>query len=164
MTPRPATWAATFAVTTPDDTSIVVRREFGAPPERVWRAMTEPDHLRRWLGDERVPLTTCEMDVRVGGRFRWVFGDPGSERSMGVSGTFEEVDHPRRLVTTEQFDDFPGPSVNTLELSPVGLDRTAMTLTVRYPDQVTRDGWVASGMTTGLGQGYDRLDEVLAAD
>ena len=160
--PRPMNWPATFTVSTPDDTSIVVRREFGAPPAKVWQAMTEPEHLRRWLGDEQHPLTTCEMDVRAGGRFRWVFGDPDSQQSMGVSGSFEEVDFPQRLVSREQFDDFPGPSVNTLLLEPLGEDRTAMTLTVRYPDQATRDGWVASGMTDGLGQGYDRLDAVLA--
>jgi uncharacterized protein YndB with AHSA1/START domain len=150
-------------VTVPtDDTAIVVRREFGAPPARVWRAMTEPEHMRRWLGNEQFPLSTCEMDVRVGGRFRWVFGTPGTDQTMGVSGTFEEVDHPHRLVTIEKFDDFPGPSTNTLELAPLGEDRTAMTLTVRYPDREIRDGWVASGMTDGLGQGYDRLDDLLA--
>jgi uncharacterized protein YndB with AHSA1/START domain len=158
-------WPATFAVTipddTPDDTSVVVRREFGAPPAKVWRAMTEPDHMRRWLGDEQLPLTTCEMDVRVGGVYRWVFGDPDSAHSMGVSGTFEEVEPPHRLVTTETFDAFPGPSTNTLELAALGEDRTSMTLTVRYPDQEIRDGWVASGMTQGLGRGYDRLDELL---
>ena len=158
MTP----WAATLDVTTPDETSIVVRREFGAPPAKVWRAMTEPAHMRRWLSDQQFPLTTCEMDVRVGGVFRWVFGDPDTGHSMGVSGTFEEVDHPHRLVTTEKFDDFPGPSLNTLVLDPLGDDRTAMTLTVRYATREIRDGWVASGMTDGLGQGYDRLDDVLA--
>jgi uncharacterized protein YndB with AHSA1/START domain len=160
-------WPATFDVevpTGPDDTSIVVRREFGAPPRRVWRAMTQPEHMRRWLGDPELPLTTCEMDVRVGGRFRWVFGTPGTERSMGVSGTFDEVEPHSRLVSTEKFDDFPGPSVNTLVLTPLGDDRTAMTLIVRYPDQEIRDGWVSSGMTVGLGQGYDRLDQVLASE
>src|ERR1700754_3626169 len=104
-------WSATFDVATPDDTSIVVRREFGAPPARVWRAMTEPAHLRRWLGDPDFPLTTCEMDVRVGGSFRWVFGAPDGEATIGVSGTFEEVAHPNRIVTTEQFDDYRGPSL-----------------------------------------------------
>ena len=82
---------------------------------------------------------------------------------MGVSGTFDDVAAPSLLVSTEKFDDFPGPSVNTLVLSPLGDDRTAMSLTVRYPDREIRDGWVASGMTEGLGQGYDRLDEVLAS-
>ena len=153
-------WPATFDVSTPDDATIVVRREFGAPAWRVWRAMTEPEHMVRWLGNPEFPLTTCEMDVRVGGRYRWVFGS--GERSMGVSGTFDEVDSPARLVSTEQFDDFPGPSVNTLLLDERDDGRTAMTLEIRYPDRATRDGWVASGMTDGLGQGYSRLDEVLA--
>jgi len=155
-------WPATFAVATPDDTSLVVRREFGAPPARVWRAMTEPEHMRRWLGSPDFPLTTCEMDVRVGGAYRWVFGS--GERSMGVSGTFEEVSAPTRMVSTEKFDDFPGPSENTIVLDDRDDGRTAMILTVRYPDKETRDAWVASGMTDGLGQGYDRLDEVLAAE
>jgi uncharacterized protein YndB with AHSA1/START domain len=161
--PWPATFAVTVPTTEPDDTSIEVHREFGAPPDRVWRAMTEPEHLRRWLGNPGFPLTTCEMDVRVGGSYRWVFGTPGGDGSMGVSGTFDEVAPPSRLVSTEKFDDFPGPSLNTLVLSPLGDDRTAMTLTVRYLDREIRDGWVASGMTEGLGQGYDRLDEVLAS-
>lgn len=161
----PINWPATFAVSvpsqTPEDTTIVIRREFGAPPAKVWRAMTEPEHLVRWLSNEQFPMTTCEMDVRVGGLFRWVFATPDGA-GMGVSGTFEEVDHPHRLVSTEKFDDFPGPSINTLELESRGDDRTAMTLTVRYPSREIRDGWVASGMADGLGQGYDRLDEVLA--
>jgi uncharacterized protein YndB with AHSA1/START domain len=123
--------------------------------------MTEPEHLRRWLGTPEFPLTTCEMDVRLGGVFRWVFATPDGA-GMGVSGTFDEVAHPHRLVTTEKFDDYPGPSTNTLVLDPLGDDGTSMRLTVRYPDQEIRDGWVASGMTDGLGQGYDRLDDVLA--
>ena len=156
-------WPATFEVAMPDDTSIVVHREFGAAAEKVWRAMTEPAHLKRWLGSPGFPLTTCEMDVRVGGRYRWVFTQPSGEWTMGVSGTFDEVAAPTRMVTTEQFDDFPGPSVNTLALN--GREdgtSTTMTLTVRYPDREARDGWVASGMTDGLGLGYVRLDEVLA--
>ena len=99
-------WPATFAVATPDDTSIVVRRDFGGPPARVWRAMTEPEHMRRWLGDPEFPLTTCEMDVRVGGAYRWVFGS--GDRAMGVSGTFDEVAVPTRLVSTEMSTTSPG--------------------------------------------------------
>jgi len=156
-------WARSFEVTTPDDTSVVVRRDFGAPPGKVWRAMTEPEHLRRWLGDPSFPLTVCEMDVRVGGTYRWVFTQPGGPGTMGVGGTYEEVERPRRIVSTEQFDDFPGPSVNTLVLGERADGRTAMSLTVRYADRETRDGWVASGMTDGLGRGYERLDEALEA-
>lgn len=156
-------WTDTFDVTTPDDTSIVMRRDFDASPDRLWRALTEPEHLQRWLGDPAFPLTTCEMDVRVGGSYRWVFTQPDGSASMGISGTYDEVERPRRMVSTEQFDDYPGPSVNTLVLDERDDGRTAMTLTVRYVDRQMRDGWVASGMAEGLGRGYERLDEVLAA-
>ena len=155
-------WADTFDVTTPDETSIVMRRDFGASADKMWRALTEPEHLRRWLGDPAFPLTTCEMDVRVGGSYRWVFTQPDGPGSMGISGTYDEVERPQRMVSTEQFDDYPGPSVNTLVLEERD-GRTAMTLTVRYVDREMRDGWVASGMAEGLGRGYERLDEVLAA-
>ncbi len=156
-----AAWRTGFTVSTPDDTSIVADRMFAAPPDRVWRAMTEPEHLRQWLGSPDFPLTTCEMDVRVDGAYRWVFGDPSGDHTMGVSGTFRDVERPGLLVSIEEFDDFPGPSTNTLVLTGRDDGTTAMTLTVRYPDRATRDGWVASGMTTGLSAGYDRLDALL---
>ena len=157
-----ASWRTGFAVSTPDETTIVAERGFAAPPGRVWRAMTEPEHMKRWLGSPDFPLTTCEMDVRVGGAYRWVFSDPASDNAMGVSGVFDEVERPRLLVSTEQFDAFPGPSTNTLALDGRDDGTTAMRLTVRYPDQVTRDGWLESGMTEGLSTGYDRLDLLLA--
>jgi uncharacterized protein YndB with AHSA1/START domain len=155
-------WPGSFEVSLPDESSIVVRRDFDAPPDQVWRAMTEPEHLRRWLGDPSFPLTTCEMDVRVGGSYRWVFTQPDGPATMGVRGTYHEVDRPFRIVSTEQFDDYPGPSTNTLVLDERADGRTTMTLTVRYVDQAMRDGWIASGMTEGLGRSYELLDEILA--
>lgn len=149
-------------VSTPDETSIVVERSFEAAPDTVWRAHTEPVHLRRWLGRADFPLTTCEMDVRVGGQYRWVFTRITTGDTMGVSGEFELVERPDRLVTTEKFDDFPGPSTNTFDLAALDDGRTALTLTVRYVDKATRDGWLASGMTDGMSEGYDQLDLVLA--
>lgn len=156
-------WPDTFAVSTPDEVSILVRRDFDAAPDKVWRAMTQPEHVRRWLGNPGFPLTTCEMDVRVGGTYRWVFTQAGSDKTMGVRGTYDQVDRPSRIVSTEQFEEFPGPSVNTLFLDERADGRTAMTMTVRYVDQEMRDGWIASGMTDGLGLGYRRLDDALAA-
>ena len=154
-----------LTVLTPDDVSVVISREFAAPPERVWEAHTEPRHLRRWLGRADFPLTTCEMDVRVGGRYRWVFSRNVPDQpaqTMGVSGEYTDVVHPVRLVALEQFDDFPGPGTNTMVLEELDGDRTAMTLTVSYPDRSVRDGWLESGMTDGMAEGYRQLDEVLA--
>lgn len=151
-----------LTVLTPDAVSIVVRREFAAPPELVWRAHTEADHLRRWLGRADFPLTTCEMDVRIGGRYRWVFTRTETGETMGVAGAYTEVQRPDRLVNTEQFDDFPGPSTNTMELTRLEGGRTAMSVTARYVDEAMRDGWLASGMTDGMSEGYARLDDVLS--
>ena len=149
-------------VSTPDETSIVVERSFDAPPLKVWRAHTEPEHVRRWLGRADFPLTTCEMDVRVGGRYRWVFTQLPSGATMGVAGEYEIVEQPTRLVNSEQFDDFPGPSTNTVDIASLDGGGAVLTLTVRYPDQATRDGWLASGMTDGMTEGYARLDALLA--
>ncbi len=151
-----------LTVSTPDETSIVVERSFDAPPEKVWRAHTEPEHLRRWLGRADFPLTSCEMDVRVGGKYRWVFTRSATGDTMGISGEFEIVERPTKLVNSEQFDDFPGPSTNTLDLAPLEGGRTALTVAVRYVDQAMRDGWLASGMTDGMSEGYDQLEALLA--
>jgi uncharacterized protein YndB with AHSA1/START domain len=150
-------------VTQPDDTAIVIQRPVAAPPEKVWRAHTEPEHLRRWLGRADFPLTRCEMDVRVGGHYRWVFTESASGAEMGVSGRYEVVERPVRLVNSEKFDDFPGPSTNSLELAAQPDGATLMTITVRYADRATRDGWLTSGMTDGMAEGFGRLDELLAA-
>jgi len=155
-------WPDTFQVDVPDDdTAIVLRRDFDAPPDLVWRAHTEPEHLKQWLGRVDFPLTTCEMDVREGGTYRWVFSPADGADPMGVSGTFERVERPGLLVTTEQFDGLPGPSRNTLRLSPRPDGSTSLELTVHYPTREIRDGWVASGMAEGLATGYTRLDSLL---
>ena len=153
-----------LTVLTPDDVSVVISREFAAPPTRVWEAHTEPRHVRRWLGRADFPLTTCEMDVRVGGRYRWVFSQTtpdGTVHAMGVSGEYTDVVRPARLVALEQFDDFPGPGTNTMVLDELDGGRTTMTLTVSYPDRTIRDGWLQSGMTDGMAEGYRQLDALL---
>jgi uncharacterized protein YndB with AHSA1/START domain len=147
-------------VTTPDERSIVVAREFAAPPDRLWRAHTEPELLKQWLGRRAYPMTTCEVDLRVGGKYRYVFTKLDGSEPMGMGGVFDEIKPPTRLVTTESFDDFPGPSVNTIVFQEID-HGTEMTLTVVYPSREIRDGWLASGMTDGLSEGYIRLDGLL---
>ena len=154
-------WAQTFAVTTPDDTSIVVRRDFGAVPTKVWRALTEPEHLRRWLGDLSFPLTTCEMDVRVGGKWRILQRSPDGQEH-GFHGEYLEIVRPERLVQTFIYEPFPdngAVETGTWEALPNG--RTRFVGIVRHKTKEGRDGHYRSGVESGVTQAYARLDALL---
>jgi uncharacterized protein YndB with AHSA1/START domain len=142
---------------------IVMTRAFDAPRELVFEAYTRPDLLKRWLGVfNGWTLETCEVDLRVGGRYRYVWRVPGGKQ-MGMGGLFREIVAPERLVTTERFDDpwYEGEAVSTLLLE----DRdggTLMTNVVTYQSRAVRDGVLASPMETGLVASYDNLEQVLA--
>jgi uncharacterized protein YndB with AHSA1/START domain len=109
-------------------------------------------------------MPVCEMDVRVGGKYRWVWRHDTNGTSMGMGGVYREVRAPERLVTTEKFDEawYPGESLNTLVLVEQG-GRTTLTQTMRYESQAAREAVLKSGMESGVQASYDRLDEVLAA-
>ena len=109
-------------------------------------------------------MPVCEMDVRVGGTYRWVWRNDSDGTEMGMGGTYREVRAPERLVTTEKFDEawYPGEALNTLVLvEQVG--RTTLTQTMRYESREARDRVLKSGMESGVKASYDRLDELLAA-
>ena len=153
-------------VTTRNDREIVLTRTFDAPRTLVWEAMSRPEILKQWLfGPPGWAMTLCEDDLRVGGKFRWGWSGPeGAEIAM--HGVYREVTPPERMVRTETFDfgcDVQsGEQLGTLVLAENG-DKTNLTLTVLYPSKEARDGALASGMDKGVGAGYDRLDEMLAA-
>ena len=153
----------TVKVVAQGDRELVISREFDAPRTLVWDAHTKPELLKRWLtGMSGWVLSTCEVDLRVGGRFRWVWT---SERgTMGMGGEYREIVHPERLVNTEQFDDpwYPGEALGTLVLTEQD-GRTLLEQTMRYESREARDGVLASPMADGLNLSYDRLD-ALAAD
>ena len=156
--------AAKLEITTPSDREIAMTRVFDAPRDLVFDAWTKPELLTRWLGIHNGwTFPVCEVDLRVGGTFRWVWRNPdGSE--MGVGGVYEEIVRPERLVNTEKFDEpwYPGEAVDTLVL--VENDgRTTSTLTMRLESKEARDGVLKSGMETGLESAYARLDELLAS-
>jgi uncharacterized protein YndB with AHSA1/START domain len=149
--------ATTF--TTPTDREIVITRTFDAPRELVFAAFTQPEHLPNWMGPAAYKMVTCEMDVRPGGTYRWAWS--GADGSiMGMGGTYEEVSPPERIVTVEAFDGIPGETRNTLVFTEED-GRTTATLTVLYPSPEARDGALASGMTDGMTEGYERLDALL---
>jgi uncharacterized protein YndB with AHSA1/START domain len=149
----------TLAVATPTSRQIVLTRIFNAPRALVFDAFTKPDLLRRWFGPRGWSLVTCEVDLRVGGHFRFVLRSPeGNE--MGMRGTYREIDAPYRSVHTEGFDDLPGESEVTTELSERD-GKTVLTATIAYTSQEIRDAVIRSGMEHGAAESYDRLAELL---
>lgn len=147
-------------VTTPTEREIVLTRVFNAPRELVFDAFTKPELLKRWFGPRGWSLADCEVDLRVGGRWRFVLRGPGGEQ-MGMSGVYREITPPERMVHLEMFDDYPGESVVTMVLDEEA-GKTTMTATVVYESQAIRDAVIQSGMEHGAAESYDKLAELLA--
>jgi uncharacterized protein YndB with AHSA1/START domain len=152
-----------FKVTTPSDQEIRMTRLFNAPRHFVFEAMTKPEHVKQWWGrlGEGYSVPVCEIDLRVGGAWRFVNRHPKGE--MAFYGEYREIAPPNRLVFTEIFEQFPDSvSVVTAEFADEG-GKTRMTATVRYPSLEVRDMVLASGMSHGAGISYDRLEDLVAA-
>jgi uncharacterized protein YndB with AHSA1/START domain len=148
-------------VTTPSDREIAMTRVFDAPARLVFDAWTKPELIKRWLGVRAGwTMAVCEVDLRVGGAYRFVWRGP--DMTMGMRGAYREVVPPVRLVSTEKFDEawYEGEAVDTLLL--VERDgKTTVTTTVRYVSREVRDAVIKSGMATGVAEGYDKLAELL---
>jgi uncharacterized protein YndB with AHSA1/START domain len=151
-------------VTTPSDREIAMTRVFDAPRHLVFRALTTPELVPKWLvGPPGWTMPVCEMDLRVGGAYRFLWrGADGAE--MGTRGVFREIAPPERFVATEQFDKpwYPGEALVTYLLVEQG-GKTTLTLTVLYASREARDGVLKSGMERGVAMSYDRLATLLAA-
>ena len=147
-------------VTTPSPREVVLTRVFDAPRRMVWDALTKAELIRRWFGPRGWSLAACEVDLRVGGAWRYVLQGPDGS-TMGMGGEYREIEPPGRVVYTEAFDDFPGYSVvTTVLVEDVG--KTTLTATVLAPSQEARDAVIQSGMEHGAAETYDRLAELLA--
>lgn len=151
--------ATTF--TTPSDREIVITRVFDAPRRLVWEAWTNPEHVPRWmLGPEGWTMPVCEIDLRPGGawHFVWRRAD-GTE--MAMRGVYQEVVPPERLVSTEAWGgDWPE-TLNTLLLSEDG-GKTTITQRVVYASKEARDAALKTGMTEGMTESFNRFAEYLA--
>lgn len=151
-------------VTTPSDREVVITRRFAAPRQVVWDCHTKPELVRQWLlGPAGWTMPVCEIDLRVDGRYRYVWRrDSGEE--MGLNGVYREIAAPARLVANESFDDdwTAGATLATTEFDAQGR-YTTVTVTVVYASMQARDGALRTGMTQGVEQTYSRLDELLAA-
>ncbi|HJQ76555.1 MAG TPA: SRPBCC family protein [Acidimicrobiia bacterium] len=153
----------TAKVTLPSDTEILITREFDAPAELVFDVWTRPEHVRNWWGWESDPMTVCEVDLRVGGKWHYVSVNE-ELGEIDFYGEFKEIDRPRRLVSTEIFAPYPdSATLNTLTLEERdGI--TIMRVLVQCETTETRDAIIASGMEGGLQHGLDRIDEILAGE
>jgi uncharacterized protein YndB with AHSA1/START domain len=151
-----------LTVTTPSDREVTLTRQFNAPRALVFDALTKPELVKRWmLGNMRASMPVCEIDLRVGGAYRFVWRNPdGSE--MGMNGVYREIARPERIVNTQRFEAawLPGEFVLTTTLVESG-GKTTFTSTTLYDSQETRDKILKSGMETGASASYDRLAELL---
>ena len=162
-------------VRTPSDREVVVIRTFDAPRRLVWDAHTKPELIKRWLvGQPGWSMPYCTVDLRVGGRYRYVWRNDESGAEFGSHGEHLEIATHEKIVTSERMDGLDGqpvdyenpphvgdPAINTLTLAESG-GRTTLTLAMVFPSKEIRDMAVQSGMTDGMAMGYDLLDELLA--
>ncbi len=151
-----------LTVSTPTDRDAVITRVVDAPRGMVFDAHTRPELVQRWLlGPPGWTMPVCEIDLRVGGRYRYEWRSADGQ-SMGMGGTFKEVVRPTRIVATQVFDqDWTGGEtiVSTDIVEKNG--KSTITTTVRFASREARDAALQTGMTTGMETGYERLEQLL---
>lgn len=138
-------------------------REFDAPVEAVYRAHYEPELVQQWLGPYGLEMQIEAYDVRTGGRYRYVHKD-GEGDEYAFNGVFHVARENEFIIQTFEFEGFPDVvGIEALTFEDLGGGRTRLAVHSTYPSQEARDGMVASGMETGVTEGYERLDGVLAS-
>jgi len=159
-----ATRSGTAKVTLPTDEQILITREFDAPKHLVYKAWTTPELVRRWWNAKRGEVTVAEIDLRVGGKWRYVMQtDDGFE--VGFHGEYREIVPNERIVSTEVYEGAPEAegteegTVNTASFTEVD-GRTTLTILVQAPNRQMRDAIIESGMEAGLQDALDLLEEV----
>jgi uncharacterized protein YndB with AHSA1/START domain len=152
-------------ITTQGERELVMKRSFDAPRHLVFEAFTSPELVKRWLlGPDGWSMPVCEIDLRVGGSYRYVWRRVADGTEMGMGGIYREIVPPERIVATERFDQawYPGEAIGTIVLIEQG-DKTTLTQTMLYESRDARDAVVNSGMERGVEASYDRLDDVLSS-
>jgi uncharacterized protein YndB with AHSA1/START domain len=149
----------TATVTLPADEQILITREFDAPRHLVYKAWTTPELVKRWWSANRGEVTTCEIDLRVGGTWRYVMvADGGVE--VAFHGEYHEIVPDERIVSTEVFEGMPdAEALNTLTLTEAD-GRTTLTILVQHASKEHRDAHINSGMEDGLQDALDLLEQV----
>lgn len=149
-----------LTVSMTDPHEIQMTRTFDAPRKLVIRAMTTPELVKRWLGGVRTTVTAVEIDLRVGGAYRYAFRNPDGTEFFFV-GEYQDISDDR-VQFTQLFNGAPPPAiVTTTYVETAG--KTTMTVTMRLPSQEVRDMIAATGMADGAGESYDALEELMAS-
>lgn len=149
----------TATVTLPTDTQIQIVREFNAPKHLVYKAWTTPELVKRWWSADMGETTVAEIDLRVGGAWRYVMVTPDGFE-VGFHGEYREVTPNERIISTEVYEGMPeGESLNTATFTEVD-GRTTLTILVQHQSQEHRDAHINSGMETGLQKAMDVLEQV----
>ena len=150
-------------ITLPSETQYSVRRVFDAPADLVFKAMTTPDLVRRWWGYEKFEWLVCDIDLRVGGQWRYLAKHEDME--VGFHGEYLEIAAPHRLVYTEMYEGVPDPKPEDYAINTMTLDEvdgvTTMTVHVEMHTQEARDMVLATGMESGMQVSYDRLEDLV---
>jgi uncharacterized protein YndB with AHSA1/START domain len=152
---------STVVVTTPSSREICVTRRFDASARLVFDFHTKSEHVQKWLlGPPGWSMPICEIDLRAGGRYRYVWRNDKDGTEFGVQGEFREISAPERFVHTEAMDGMPGEALCTYALADTDGGST-LTVTMVFESQEERDAALESGMTDGMSASYGRLEEIL---
>ncbi len=162
--PKPA------EVSSPSDREVRVTRTFNAPRQLVWDAHTNPELIRKWQGYDGWDMPVCDMDVRVGGKYKWQWRNQEDGKRFGFFGTFTEVNGPSKLVHEQHYDpgdmDFAMPSgdatIVSLELGEQN-GVTTLVCNMTFASKEARDDAISTGMTDGMEHSYTRLDDIMEA-
>jgi uncharacterized protein YndB with AHSA1/START domain len=170
MKPKEKTMLRPAEVTLPSDREVRVTRTFNAPRQLVWDAHTKSELVPRWQGYDGWDMPVCEMDVRVGGKYKWQWRSQEDGKGFGFFGTFTEVDVPSKLVHQQHYDpgemDFAMPAGDPCIVSVELSERDGVTTLVcnmTFTSKEARDGAVSTGMTDGMEHSYGRLDDMVKA-
>ena len=147
-------------VTLPTDTQILITREFDAPAHLVYRACTEPELVRRWWSGQRGEMTVCEIDLRVGGQWRYAMTADSSGDEVVFYGEYREIVPNERIVNTEVFAPFPNDGALTTMMLDEHDGRTTLTTLVEHQTAEARDMHINSGMEGGMNESFDKLEQV----
>lgn len=152
----------TTITTEPGTPFVDVTREFDATPAQVFRAHTDPELVKKWLGPRRLSMTVERFDARSGGGYRYVHTDDQGN-TYGFRGVFHTVEEDAQIIQTFEFEGAPGQvAIDTMTFEDLGNGRTRLTGHSVFPTVEVRDAMAESGMEHGMREGYEQLDELLA--